>query len=125
MTIRRTHEVNDPAAMWRNALSTFLSASVEAVTAWLHQECARSADAEHSVVPDQSAVTAAAQLLGVDRLATVDQIRSAFRERVKAELQTGTFHDQAGDATDERAQLLIAAKNLLIDHAVALEVANG
>lgn len=129
MTMRHD-QVKDPAAIWRNALTTFVSASVEALTAWLHTEYAQTtaradANAERAIVADASALREAAELLGVDSLASVDEIRSAFRARVKAEVRSGGFHDQAGDVTDARAQELIAAKNLLIEHATALEVRNG
>lgn len=128
--MERNHKASiDPASMWRDALGTFLSASVEALTSWIEHEYARrpTAHQEHEpahIVADSAAVVEAADLLGVDRLATVEAIRAAFRDRVKTELRSGTFHDQAGDATDERAQRLIAAKNLLIEHATVLEVAN-
>jgi hypothetical protein len=116
--------------MWRDALGTFLSASVEALTTWIEHEYARRPIEHHDqepaahIVADSTALADAAALLGVDRLATVDEIRAAFRDCVKMELRSGTFHDQAGDATDERAQRLIAAKNLLIEHATVLEVTN-
>ena len=121
----------DPATMWRDAFGTFLSASVEALATWIEREYAQRPSEHHEeepaahIVAASTALVDAAALLGVDRLATIDEIRAAFRDRVKAELRSGTFHDQAGGATDERAQRLIAAKNLLIEHASVLEAANG
>ena len=57
----------------------------------------------------------AAQLLGVPRNATADEIRSALREK----MSTSRLHpDQGGN--EEDAKRLIAAKNLLIERARAV-----
>lgn len=130
MTMHTNHEdkhSKDPAAMWRSALATFVSASVEALTAWIDHEYAEAPQEPQgrhgtAIVADAERLEAAATLLGVELTATVDEIRAAFRERIKREMRSGAFHDQGGDATDDQAQQLIAAKNLLIEH---VEVANG
>lgn len=62
---------------------------------------------------------AAAALLGIPVTATATEVRAAFRARVKIEQAAGGFHDQQGGGTDPRAQELIAAKNLLLEHARA------
>lgn len=121
----------DPAAIWRSALATFVSASVEALTAWLDREYLdRVEEVEESrhatvVVAEDDRLKDAAALLGVGVTSTVDEVRAAFRERIKREMQSGTFHDQGGEATDDHALHLIAAKNLLIEHAIGLEASNG
>lgn len=69
--------------------------------------------------PD-AAAREAADLLGVPLTATAGEVRAAFRTRIKAEAATGTFHDQRGGGTDERAQMLITAKNLLVERAAAV-----
>ena len=129
MTRHHNHEQSqsqDPAALWRSALATFVGASVDALTAWLHREYAESVHQElanePAVIADSETHEDAAALLGIDLSATVDEIRAAFRERVKCEMRSGTFHDQGGEATDDQARRLIAAKNLLIERAT--EVVN-
>src|SRR5262249_11861372 len=113
MTMHTNHEdkhSKDPAAMWRSALATFVSASVEALTAWIGHEYAEAAEEPRrhgtATVADGERLEAAANLLGVELTATVDEIRAAFRERVKREMRSGAFHDQGGDATDDQAQQL-------------------
>ena len=127
------NQTKDPGALWRNALATFINTSVEALGVWLDREygeaiaaTATPSEEEHAacVVDTRPALERAAALLKVSTVATVGEIRAAFRERVKEELTSGTFHDQGGDDTDERAQDLIAAKNLLIEFAQCREVAN-
>jgi hypothetical protein len=115
--------------MWRGALATFVSASVEALTAWLDQEYVQPVNAvsgdegARAMATDGDELVAASALLGITLPVTLDEIRAAFRERVKSEMRSGAFHDHGGDATDEHAQRLIAAKNLLIEHAT--EVCRG
>lgn len=132
MTIKADEgkQSKDPAAMWRSAISMFVTASVDALATWIQRECAEGTlhevhhEAASAVDDDDGRLLSAASLLGVKLGATTDEIRAAFRERVKAELETGSFHDQGGGMTDENAQRLIAAKNLLIEFAQCQEVAN-
>jgi hypothetical protein len=129
MTIEnRASGLTDPGDMLRSAFKTFVNASIDAFAAWIDREHQRGSDgapASDDESESAAAIAEAASLLGVSRIATVDEIRAAFRQRVKGEMKGGGFHDQGGDETDEHAQRLIAAKNLLIAHATASEVAHG
>ena len=122
MTIKADEgkQSKDPAVMWRSAIATFVNASVDALATWIQHEYADETlhEVHHDApiaVDDNGRLISAAALLGIKLGATTDEIRAAFRERVKAELESGSFHDQGGGMTDENAQRLIAAKNLLIE----------
>jgi hypothetical protein len=124
------HEVSvaalDAQGVLRAALSDLVTAGLSAFTQWLEQHAPLSSadysdpridggDADDTAPDDD--VGEAALLLGVAIGASADEIRGAFRRCVKAELATDSgFHDHGGEATDPRAQRLIAAKNLLIEH---------
>lgn len=103
---------NEPADALRSAFHSFVDAGLEALASWLKQVSTVSTPA---AVVDRDVLADAAALLAVDRDATQEEIRAAFRMKVKAAIASGDFHDQAGEVTDERARRLIDAKNLLLD----------
>jgi hypothetical protein len=102
----------EPAEMLRSAFHSFVDAGLEALASWLKHT---STHVTAPTVVGKDPIGEAAALLAVERSAQAHEIRAAFRARVKAAMDEGDFHDQAGDATDERARQLIAAKNLLIE----------
>ena len=103
---------NEPVDALRSAFHNFIDAGLEALASWLKQVSATSTPA---AVVERDVIADAAVLLAVDRDAKPEEIRAAFRAKVKAAIAGGDFHDQAGEVTNERARRLIDAKNLLLD----------
>lgn len=102
---------SEPSELLRSALHQFVDVGLEALASWLRQTSERVAAPTEAAHDDADA---AAALLGVERGATVADIRKAFRARIKGSMATGQFHDQAGGTTDSQARDLIDAKNLLL-----------
>lgn len=110
----------DPHAILRAALSDLVTAGLDTFTQWLQQRPTATVDYDdpriiYGNVNVEDAASDAADLLGVSVDATADDVRAAFRAKVKDRMAAGAFHDQRGGETDRDAQQLIEAKNLLIE----------
>ena len=103
---------NEPVDALRSAFHSFVDAGLEALASWLKQVSVASTTA---AVVERDVLAEAAALLAVERDASPEEVRAAFRAKVKAAIAGGDFHDQAGEVTDDRARRLIDAKNLLLD----------
>lgn len=111
----------DPHAILRAAVSDLITVGLDTFTQWLQRQPRNTVDYDDPrIVVDTAAhtehsVVAAANVLGVSTDASADEVRAAFRAKVKERVAIGAFHDQRGSATDREAQELIDAKNLLIE----------
>jgi hypothetical protein len=116
----------EPAAILRAAFSDLVTAGLEAVNRWLDTERHDVSTYDDPPIRESTAandIEDSAELLGVSIDATADEIRAAFRAKVKAQVNGGVFHDQIGGTTDPNAQQLIIAKNTMIEHCLRAEVA--
>jgi hypothetical protein len=101
------------------AFNALAAASIEVFTLWVSRSWVSADISSHEDNADQSLLKAAT-LLEVDVNADANEIRMAFRSRIKSSITTGDFHDHGGANTDRRALELIAAKNMLLEHAAKL-----
>ncbi len=113
--------LKDPHAILRAAVSDLITVGLDAFTQWLQRQPRNTVDYDdprivvHPAAHAEESVAAAANVLGVSTDASADEVRAAFRAKVKERVAIGAFHDQRGSATDREAQELIDAKNLLIE----------